>query len=316
VIVKRGSSLKLVSKEFVLKNWYVLAIVLSIEFLINQVSVKVPAFHTTVFSASAVAMLATVVGIFLVFRFDNAYKRWWEARTLWGQLVNSSRNLGRQVCAMITEENLGSQPNITVSLRDIREALLYRQIAFVNALRIRLREENNLSGVEEFISEFELAQVKQSQNVPLLLMQLQLGQLTAVFNTQAAQQLLLLHIDRMLSQLTDIQGSCERIKLTPFPDTVRFMSRVFVWGIALLIPAVFLEPEQAIYPIELVVVVFISLEFVIVDQLALSLMDPFDNTPNDTPMSAMCRGIERDLKQQLGETDLPPLLKPVNGVLM
>ena len=68
--------------------------------------------------------------------------------------------------------------------------------------------------------------------------------------------------------------------------------------------------------LEVVAVIVISLSFMVVEQLGASLKNPFDNRDNDTPMTALCRTIEVDLRQQLGETELPPLIEPVEGVLM
>jgi len=119
-----------------------------------------------------------------------------------------------------------------------------------------------------------------------------------------------------LNELCDLQGGCERINNTVFPDSVTYMSRALVVFLALLIPVVFLEPNDTIYPLEFTAILFISLAFVVVYQLAYELMQPFENLPNDTPMTSLCIAIERDLRQFLGETELPEPLKPVGGVLM
>lgn len=311
MIVRNGSGLGRLAHEFIVKNWIALLVILGVEYLIGEINHYSPGFHTTIFSASAVAMLATVVGIFLVFRFDNAYKRWWEARILWGQMVNTSRNFARQVTTLIAPQGMTDQ-----ELSAARNRLVYRQIAVVKALTFRLRGQKRVEELAPFLEADELQRLQETHNLPAVLLQQQGRELAALLDGNTSQFLLLTHIDSTLNQIKDVQGGCERIKTTAFPDYVRAVSRVFVWGIAVMIPTVFLEPDQAIYPLEFVAVLFISMAFIIVDQLALLLMDPFENQCNDIPMSTLCRVIERDLREQLGETVLPPQLTPERGVLM
>ena len=162
----------------------------------------------------------------------------------------------------------------------------------------------------------ELALVEDKDNIPRALLSSQAADLADLFGGSIEETMLLMQFDDTLTAITDTQGACERIKNTVFPDMVSHMSKYSVWGMALLIPAVFLRSDEHIYPIELVAALFMAMAFIIVQQLAVSLMNPFDNKKNDTPMSALCRTIERDLKQQLGEAEIPEPLQPVNGVLM
>ena len=82
------------------------------------------------------------------------------------------------------------------------------------------------------------------------------------------------------------------------------------------VPIAFLSADRNITPFEIVAVLVIVLAFLVVEQIGAALKNPFENLPNDTPMTALCRTIEIDLRQQLGETDVPPALEPVRGVLM
>ena len=82
MIVRNGAGLKMMFREYILKNWLAIILITSIGLLTRYLDDVFLGFQATVFSSSAVSMLATVVGIFLVFRFDNAYQRWWEARTI------------------------------------------------------------------------------------------------------------------------------------------------------------------------------------------------------------------------------------------
>jgi putative membrane protein len=315
MIVRNGAGVKMMFREYILKNWVAIILITSVGLLMRYLDDVFLGFQATVFSSSAVSMLATVVGIFLVFRFDNAYQRWWEARKLWGQLVNSSRTFARQVSTLLSPERVKDDYNVK-QLATLHKTLIYRQIAFVNALRMHLREELDSSQLEPFLDEAELALVEGTDNIPCELLNRQAAELAELLGGSVEETMLLMQFDNTLTAITDTQGACERINNTVFPDMVSHISRYFVWGMAFLIPAVFLEPDEHIYLIELITVLFMAMAFIIVQQLAVSLMNPFDNKKNDTPMSALCRTIERDLKRQLGETDLPEPVKPVKGILM
>ena len=104
--------------------------------------------------------------------------------------------------------------------------------------------------------------------------------------------------------------------MPPGRASPRSFSRAMVWLSAVAIPFAFLSADTEIHALEIFAVIIICLSFMIVEQLGASLKNPFENLDNDTPMTALCRTIEIDLRQQLGETDLPPPIKPVGGVLL
>ncbi|MEH6593477.1 MAG: bestrophin family ion channel [Halioglobus sp.] len=315
MIVRNGAGLRMALRVLLFENWLPILLIVTFDILVGEIYRSSPGFRSTAFSVSSVSMLATVVGIFLVFRFDNAYQRWWEGRILWGQLVNVSRSFGRQVTTLLNARVLQDQLNPD-ALSALQKKLVYRHLAYTNALRLSLRQQEGWGELARYISEDEMRELLKAPNKPAWLLQRQGAALSESLGPEVSQQLILTHMDTTLNQLYDIQGGCERIKNTAFPDLVKLMSRVFVWVIAMLVPAALLEPNEAIYPVEFVAVLIISLSFLIVHQLALSLMHPFDNKMNDTPMSALCITIERDLRSQLGETELPPMPLPRDGVLM
>ena len=319
MIVRDGAGLGTILRFMFLKNWPLIILILLVALFVGENYNELPVFETTVFSSNAVAMLATVVGIFLVFRFNNAYERWWEARILWGGLVNASRNWGRQVTTLLTPERLGHVID-AAELDVLRRALVQRQLAVINALRLRLRDQLDnpeaRTCLGAFVEQDELDAVLTAPNPATALLANQSKTINRFFANETAPTVLLAEFQNTLNDITNIQGGCERIKTTAFPDSVTYISKSLVTVLALLIPAVFLEPNEVIYPLELAVVLFISLAFVVVYQLALELMHPFDNGRNDTPMSTLCNTIERDLLTMLGDADIPDQLQPVKGVLM
>jgi ion channel-forming bestrophin family protein len=258
-----------------------------------------------------VGVFVTAMSIFLVFRVNEAYDRWWEARKLWGQLVNTSRSFARQAITLIEH-------------RPAHRELVLRQIAYVNALRIALRHGPRWSDaptlwaeIAAFIEEAELDELKQAENVPTQLIRLHGQQLRRSFSRTTVDHLLLCRMDESITSLCDIQGSCERIKNTVFPDRVARFTRAFVWVFAAALPFIILDASLDSRDIkEIILVTFMSFVLVTIERLGRELKNPFENMPNDTPMTALCRTIEIDLLQFLGETDLPPPVEPKNGVLM
>lgn len=315
MIVRHGTGLGRAVRVFVARNWGLILTVALTEQVIVVVSRYSRVLETDVFSVTAIGLIATVVGIFIVFRFNEAYQRWWEARILWGALVNESRSFAREVITFLTPERV---PGIATKqdAAKLHTELVYRHVAYCNALRLSLREQDTWDELAPFLGADELSELEGYVNKPTRLDFSQAERLAEVIGTDTAQQVLLMQFDSTLNRLYDTQGGCERIKKTAFPDEVRFISRALVWLSAIAVPIAFLSADRHIRAIEVLAVVVISLSFMVVEQLGASLKNPFENEDNDTPMTALCRTIEIDLRQQLGETDIPPPIEPVGGVLM
>ena len=258
-----------------------------------------------------VGLFFTAMSIFLVFRVNEAYDRWWEARKLWGSLVNCSRSFARQSVTLIEDRAAGRQ-------------LVRRQIAYANALRIALRRgprwscaPEHWSEIVPFVEAVELVELKQAHNIPSQLIRLHAQQLRRCFSRTTTDHLLFCQMDELLTLLCDIQGGCERIKNTVFPDRVAQFTRAFVWLFAAALPFIILDASLDSRDIkEIILVTFMSYVLVTTERLGRELKNPFENRPNDTPLTSLCRTIEIDLLQFLGETDLPPPVAPKNGVLM
>jgi putative membrane protein len=315
MIVRHGTGIGRAFTIFIARNWALILTVVLAEQAIVIISRYTKVLETDVFSATAIGLIATVVGIFIVFRFNEAYQRWWEARILWGALVNDSRSFAREVITLLTPErvpSIGSKEDAA----KLHTEIVYRQLAYCNALRLGLREQDTWSDLAPFLSEEELGELRHYANKPTRLDYVQGLRLAEVIGTDTTQQLLLMQLDSTLNRLYDIQGGCERIKKTAFPDEVRFISRGLVWLSAIAVPIAFLSADRHIRVIEVLAVIVISLSFMVVEQLGASLKNPFENQDNDTPMTALCRTIEIDLRQMLGETEIPPPVEPRRGVLM
>jgi len=205
MIVRQGTGLRRAAKRFIFRNWgLILVVVLTVEAILVA-SRYTDVLRTDVFSATAVGLLATVVGIFIVFRFNEAYQRWWEARILWGGLVNESRNFAREVTTFITPERSPKVGSVEEAKRVQRE-LVYRHLAYCNALRLSLREQDSWEELAPFLSPDELRDVECYVNKPTRLTFLQARQLERLFEPTVAQSLLLTRLDGTMNRFARYPG--------------------------------------------------------------------------------------------------------------
>jgi len=241
-----------------------------------------------------VAPLASALTIFLAFRTNAAYGRWWEARQLWGQLVNTSRALTKQFLTMLDDET--EDPLRT----PLRNSLVLHQITFAHALRCHLRKQTALPEVRTLLGEEAAVELSVYKNLPAGLV-LRMGSLLR----QARNEGMLdsyrwTAIDENLTELTNIQGACERIKNTPLPRQFDYLPGVLLSAFCWLLPLAIVEDLGLMTPIASVL---ISFTFIAADLMSREISNPFDNTIHDTPMTALSRAIELNLREQMEEID-------------
>jgi len=249
------------------------------------------------------ALYGSTIGIVVAFRNSSAYSRWWEARTIWGQIVNSSRSLARQLCA-----SLSPNPEISAMQRRI----IYYQIAFVYSLRSQLRGVDPAPEIQRFLSFDELAQLVREQNLPLALQQRMAAVLRDARNREWISDWEWHSIDSTLSDLMAAQGAAERIKNTPLPKQYDFFLILFVLIYCLLLPIGMVSALGWVTPLGSTLVGFM---FLALDRIGRNLEDPFENTANDLPLTAIAKTIEINLRQILGDTTLPEPESARDGVL-
>lgn len=310
MIIRNGTTIWSLIRD----HWAALAIVILISLSV-EVLTDTGIFDIRAFSLSSISVLTTALTIYLVFRVNEAYDRWWEARKLWGALVNDSRRFARQVLSMVTAERVSGIADADAEKR-LQTHFIHRQIAYVHALRTHLRGQEDWSDAARLLGDDETKALKKVANRPAHLVLLQAKSLQSILGPGAAEQLIFNQIDRTLSNLYDIQGGCERIKNTAFPDAITLFTQQLVWLVAILIPIAIIDPDSHFDLLELGVVTLMSYSIVMINELGQDLKNPFENRPNDTPMTALCTTIEIDLRQMLGETELPEPVKAEKGVLM
>jgi ion channel-forming bestrophin family protein len=249
------------------------------------------------------------IGIVVSFWNSSAYARWWEARTLWGAIVNKSRTLARQVVTTMSPEATAREQAEVAAVQ--RQLVLY-QVAYVHALRQQLRGLDPLAAVAHLLPDQDSAELAREKNLALALQRRMSAMLIAARKRGWLDQWEWQVIDDSMADLMDAQGGAERIKNTPTPKQFDHFLRFFVHFYCLMLPVGLVETLGWFTPLGSTLVGFM---FLALKKIGNDLEEPFANTVFDVPMTAIATAIEINLRQLLGETELPPPEQPVGGVL-
>ena len=259
--------------------------------------------HTGIeLGAIPLTLMGLTLAIFLGFRNTVAYERWWEARTLWGELLIVVRNLGRQT---VTLPDGLAEPE--------RERLVHRLIAFAHALRHHLRGTAPGDEVSRWLTPEEAAALVGRPNPPNLLLAMISQGYAQLHRERRLDPMLLANIDAQVTRLSYVLGGCERIQGTPIPFAYILLLHRTVYMYCLLLPFCLIGSVGWVTPL---MVGVLSYTFFGLDALGDQIENPFDRLPNDLALDTMCRTVEIGLGELLGQRDLPAPLQPVDGVLL
>jgi putative membrane protein len=255
------------------------------------------------------AFYGVAIGIVVSFWNSSAYARWWEARTLWGAIVNKSRTLARQVLTTMSPKATAIEQAEVAAVQ--RQLVLY-QVAYVHALRQQLRGLDPVAAVAHLLPHEDSAELAREKNLALTLQRRMSAMLVTARERGWLDQWEWQAIDDSMADLMDAQGGVERIKNTPMPKQFNHFLRLFVHIYCLMLPVGLVETMGWFTPLGSTLVGFM---FLALEKIGLDLEDPFENTIFDVPMTAIATTIEINLRQLLGETELPPPEQPIRGVL-
>ena len=249
-------------------------------------------------------LFGTVLALFIGFCVNAAYARWWEARGLWGLMINASRNVAREAIAFCDESGHTAH-------KGLGREIVRHQIAYVHVLRAALRGQPIADEARRYLppdAVAGLADIANKHNMILTDM--------ALTSTKAMRAGMLdpyarVRIEATLVDIANAQGGMERIKNTPLPSQYRFFPVIFTHIFCIILPFAVVQKLGFYTPFGSA---FVGLMFLMAVQIGLDLMDPFADDIYDVPMTAMCRTIEIDLQQMLGEA-APEPVRPVEGVL-
>ena len=270
----------------------------------------VPPLHYSV-TIAPFTIIGLPLGVFLGFRNNSAYDRFWEGRKLWGGLVNTSRSLTRQVLTMM--HPIGGAPDAPkpLELSKLELSMVHLVIAFAYALRDHLRETDPFETLAKTLPDEDVQRLRGEVNAPLGILQ-RLGEhLSTAYRMRWVHAQHVSVMEGSLVSLTDIQGACERIKSTPVPYSYTVLMHRIVALYCGLLPFGLFETVDWATPL---VVLAISYCMFALDAVGDEIEQPFGLDMNDLPLSAIAHTIERNLRHRIGEPG-PPSLAPVRGVL-
>jgi putative membrane protein len=248
------------------------------------------------------SLFGTALALFLGFRDNSAYARWWEARSLWGLMINASRNLARQTLSLC---------DARFDRAGLRRAIVRSQIAYVHQLRLVLRSQEDRAEIAAYLTPERVAALGSVTNKPNAILTETAMLVGAAYHAGVVDSYGRVRIETTLVDIANAQGGMERIKRTPMPSQYRFFPVLFTRVFCVILPLAVVRDLGIYTPIGSA---FVGLMFLILLQIGDDLMDPFSNEIYDVPMSAMCRTVEIDLLQMLGEPAPEPLAAE-NGVL-
>jgi len=248
------------------------------------------------------AFLGTAISILLSFKISQSYGRWWEARKIWGAIVNDSRSFTLQLQALLGKD----------MSNDIK-TMAYRQIAWCYCLGQSLRGLNPLDNLDEHLSPEDLKVIDKHSNIPLAILQLNSVDIKVLKDKGKIDIFSQLKLNDILSQLTASMGKAERIKSTVFPTTYRLNLHISIY-IFLICLTVALSAIPVVY--SLLLVLIIGTIFFMLEGAAFNLQDPFENRPSDTAVTAIARTVEINIKELLKEENIPEPLAPESFYLM
>ncbi len=270
---------------------YVLIVSLSVLFFTNRYQIHLPEMPLTI-----PAFIGTAISILLSFKLSQSYDRWWEARKVWGAIVNDSRSFALQLNTLTAKGN-----------EETIKKIAFRQIAWCYSLGQSLRGLNPLENMDKFISTEDIEEIKQHNNKPFALLQLHGKDIRALKDSNQLDIFSQVQLDSTLVRLCDAQGKSERIKSTVFPVTYRLFLHAIIYLFVVTL-AVSLKNVAGFFEIPLLLL--ISAAFFLLEKSAAHMQDPFENRPTDTAVTAIARTIEINIKQLLKEKEIPQPHQP------
>jgi len=290
---------------------------------------------------TVVALLGTATAFIVGFKNTQTYNRTWEARQIWGAILNISRTWGT-----MSRDFLTDNPEKT-------KELVYRHFAWLTALRYQMRDnrvwENSKKSYNEeyqqfysiperetlletelakYISAEELKYILSTKNRAAQLISLQSKTLKTLFVNKEIDSYQFVEMESMIKDFFDQQGKSERIKNFPYPRQFASINAFFIKLFCFLLPFGMLkefdrlnENMEGIMKGNMVWLVIpfsmlLSWVYTSLERVGESTENPFEGGPNDVPISQMSRTIEIDMREMLGETDLPPALMPRNNIIL
>lgn len=286
-----------------------------------------------------VALLGTAVAFMVSFKNNASYDRLWEARKIWGALVNASRSWGLMVKDFPAVVGTGEE------IRSHQIVLINRHLAWLTALRFGLRQRRTWEAIYQrdnqeyrdrwftvteqhqdmrealapYLTSDELEFVCSKANPATQIMGRQSAHIRKLLDEKIISDYRYVEMTRMLVEFTQQQGASERIKNFPYPRQYATANLYFTRIFVLLIPFGLLEAFGSKGELIWLTIPFSTLSawiFTTMEKIGESTENPFEGSANDVPITAICRTIEIDLKEMHAMEGVPEPLRPVNNILL
>ena len=283
------------------KNGLLVILVCTLSFFFSEY-----VFHEVVELPAVIpTILGTALAFFIGFNNNQAYDRWWEARKIWGALVNDSRSWARQINSYLSLPDGQTKDE----LFEKKKTAIFRHIAFLYALKGNLRNEKK-NDYKKYISQQDIEKVEGQSNIHNAILNLQSGELETLRSNNWIDGFSFIELNKILIRFSDEMGKSERIKNTVFPPTYNFYTRVFTW--ILMISTTFVITNMvgawSIFYGALIGYIFITIQ-----SIGRALLKPFDPVPTGISLNQITRTIEINLLETLGESEIPEPIKSVNN---
>lgn len=249
------------------------------------------------------SILGTALAFFIGFNNNQAYARWWEARKIWGSLVNNSRTWARQILFF---------PDRSLDIEEVRSKInvaVYRHISFLYALKENLRKSSDKE-YKKYLSKEDIALIEAETNKANAILNLQTKDLNDLYASNVVDGFRFIELNKMLISFCDDMGRSERISNTVFPTTYNFYTRIFTWIFIIFIT---LATADMIGGWSILVGTLIGYVFITTHKIGQSLLDPFEDIATGIPLNHITRTIEINMLETLRETEIPEPVKSENG---
>ncbi|MBD2188579.1 bestrophin family protein [Pseudanabaena mucicola] len=226
-----------------------------------------------------------VLGLLLVFRTNTAYERFWEGRKAWGSLVNTVRNLSRQILVAISENEPCDRKNKIAAVKLLP--------AFAIALKLHLRSQPLNAELEANLSPEKFARLRSMNHPPLEIGFWISNYLQKQYRQEKLSHYQLVDMIQLLNQMVDVVGICERILKTPIPlaYSIHLKQLLLIYCLSL--------PFQMVDQLEWMtapIVALISFTLLGIEEIGIQIEDPFGHDPNDLPLDNICNAMLRNIE--------------------
>ncbi|RMT80577.1 putative conserved effector locus protein [Pseudomonas viridiflava] len=250
-------------------------------------------------------LLCSALIVLISFRNSSAYNRWWEARTLWGAMVNTSRSYGRQVLTLIDGEGARRE-------NPVKGLLFRRHVAYLRALRAHLKGDVSTAELDGLVPDVEIERARDSNNFPNDILSGSAAIIAEEFAQGRLDSIRFSRLETTLVDLSNCQGGMERIANTPLPYPYVYFPRLFSALFCVIMPLSMVTTLGWFTPIISTVVGCMLLAM---ERIGTDLQAPFGNSQHRIRMEDLCKNIEKNLCSMYNEPEQGPLLTHLKALI-